>query len=85
MLNIYFLVYLFTFLPSLGKEIGGIELPAMRITSCCFGGKNHDEMFVTCAVKGADDAELKAFPETGSVFKVTGLGVKGAPMCDFAG
>ena len=57
----------------------------MRITSCCFGGKNYDEMFVTCAVAGANETELKAFPETGSVFKVTGLGAKGAPAFDFAG
>ena len=66
-------------------EIGGVDIPALRVTSCCFGGRNFDEMFVTCAKKGSDDAELSAYPLTGSVFKVTGLGAKGAPAPDFMG
>ena len=40
---------------------------------------------MTCAKKGADAYDLEAYPLTGSVFKVTGLGVKGTPGPEFAG
>ena len=62
-----------------------MDIPALRVTSCCFGGRNLDEMFVTCSRKLSDEAELKAYPLTGSVFKVTGLGVKGSPAPEFNG
>jgi sugar lactone lactonase YvrE len=55
------------------------KIPGLRITSCCFGGKNYDELFVTCSRYGATEEELQKFPLSGSVFKVTGLGVKGYP------
>ena len=62
-----------------------VDIPALRVTSCCFGGKNYDELFVTCGVKGASDEEHQKYPLTGSVFKVTGFGVKGVPPAEFAG
>ena len=58
-----------------------INFPATRTTSCCFGGPNYDEMFVTCGKFGMSEEEFKnEQPLAGSVFKVTGLGVKGKPI-----
>lgn len=65
--------------PNTGKLLQKINFPAKRITSCCFGGPNYDELFVTSAAAGEDESEMKQFPLAGSLFKVTGLGVKGYP------
>lgn len=65
--------------PNTGEELQIVKFPARRITSCCFGGPNYDELFVTSAAAGADDDELKQYPLSGSLFRVTGLGVKGYP------
>ncbi|OWF35179.1 regucalcin-like [Mizuhopecten yessoensis] len=65
--------------PVTGKALKEVIIPAPRTTSCCFGGKNLDELYVTTGPNGAFDQELRYFPLCGSVFKVTGLGVKGVP------
>ena len=62
-----------------------IKFPVPRMTSCCFGGKNYDELFVTSSRTGQTEEEDKQFPLAGSVFKVTGLGVKGTPPNSFSG
>ncbi|XP_076087238.1 regucalcin-like isoform X2 [Mytilus galloprovincialis] len=63
--------------PDTGKQLQSIDFPAKRISSCCFGGPNYDELFVTCGRTAAPEEELKEFPLSGSLFRVTGLGVKG--------
>ncbi|XP_013421341.1 regucalcin [Lingula anatina] len=71
--------------PETGKPLREIKFPdSRRITSCCFGGANFDELFVTSA-KSVDPAEDVKFPLAGSVFRVTGLGVKGCPASKFDG
>ena len=50
----------------------------METTSCCFGGKDYSELFVTCAAVN-DPAKKAQQPNAGSLFKVSGLGVKGLP------
>lgn len=64
--------------PDTGRMLRTIHFPVNGITSCCFGGKNMDELFVTSASReqfGEETGEVTP----GSVFKVTGLGVKGRP------
>lgn len=51
-----------------------IAIPAKQVTSAAFGGPNMDELFVTTAHTGNQDAPA------GALFKVTGLGAKGSPM-----
>ena len=68
-----------------GKQLRVLDIPARRVTSCCWGGKNFDELYVTCAKIGASDEELEKYPETGSVFRFTGLGVKGLPAPIYEG
>ena len=60
-----------------------VDFPAKRITSCCFGGPNLDELYVTSSQFNMTDNEPKEFG--GSVFRVTGLGVKGLPANVFKG
>ncbi|XP_053163218.1 regucalcin-like isoform X2 [Hemicordylus capensis] len=71
--------------PETGKRIQTVQMPASRITSCSFGGKDYSEMYVTSATDGLDAAALAKEPQAGEIFKVTGLGVKGIPQYYFAG
>lgn len=71
--------------PDTGKELQTVRIPARRTTSCCWGGKNLDELFVTCARHGMSETEKEATPLAGSVFKVTGLGFKGIPAYVYKG
>ncbi|KAJ8305532.1 hypothetical protein KUTeg_016077 [Tegillarca granosa] len=73
------------FNPNTGEELRTINIPGMRTTSCCFGGKNLDELYVTCAKYHASEEELSKYPLSGSLFKVTGLGVKGFPAFVYEG
>lgn len=53
-----------------------IEVDAPQVTSCCFGGDDLDELFITSARYGMSDAEIAAHPLSGSVFSVK-PGVRG--------
>uniref|UniRef100_A0A8C3KAS9 Regucalcin n=1 Tax=Calidris pygmaea TaxID=425635 RepID=A0A8C3KAS9_9CHAR len=57
--------------PETGKRIQTVRLPASRITSCCFGGKDYSEMYVTSAYDGLDEATLAKEPQAGEIFKVS--------------
>jgi len=57
-----------------------VKIPgAKNITSCCFGGPNYKWLFVTSATIGLSEEELKAYPNSGSVFVIKDLGAKGGP------
>ena len=53
-----------------------IEVDAPQVTSCCFGGEDLEELFITSARYGMSDAEIAAHPLSGSVFTVK-PGVRG--------
>uniref|UniRef100_A0A8B9QN01 Regucalcin n=1 Tax=Anas platyrhynchos TaxID=8839 RepID=A0A8B9QN01_ANAPL len=55
--------------PETGKRIQTVRLPTPRITSCCFGGKDYAEMYVTSAYDGLDEATLAKEPHAGKIFK----------------
>ncbi|KAM6145728.1 regucalcin isoform 2-T2 [Phoenicopterus ruber ruber] len=71
--------------PETGKRLQTVKLPVDKTTSCCFGGKDYSEMYVTSASDGMDKGWLSRQPQAGGVFKITGLGVKGVPPYPFAG
>ncbi|XP_028935728.1 regucalcin-like isoform X1 [Ornithorhynchus anatinus] len=71
--------------PETGTRLRTVKLPTPRVTSCCFGGPDHRDLFVTSASDGLGPDELRAQPQAGHIFKITGLGVKGVPQCAFAG
>lgn len=81
----FFAGQIYRFDPETGKQIGSIPVPAKRTTSCCFGGKNFDEMYITCSAFGLTEEEWKETPLAGSVFRATGLGVKGTPAPMYEG
>ncbi|XP_006906961.1 regucalcin isoform X2 [Pteropus alecto] len=71
--------------PETGKRLQTVKLPVDKTTSCCFGGKDYSEMYVTCARDGMDPEGLIRQPKAGGIFKITGLGVKGIPPYPYAG
>ncbi len=63
--------------PETGKLLQRVSIPAIKTTSCCFGGPDYDVLYVTSASIGMSDEELAASPDSGKIFQVTNLGVKG--------
>ncbi|XP_067669759.1 regucalcin-like [Haliotis asinina] len=71
--------------PETGKVIRTVKFPCEKITSCCFGGKDFTDLYVTSSQFQMTPAQLEKTPLAGSIFKVTGLGVKGRKANSFAG
>ncbi|XP_074520574.1 regucalcin isoform X2 [Halichoeres trimaculatus] len=71
--------------PATGVRLHTVSLPAMKTTSCCFGGPDYSDLYVTSASLGLDQSERGRQVEAGNIFKVTGLGVKGRASCFFSG
>ncbi|XP_031228079.1 regucalcin [Mastomys coucha] len=71
--------------PETGKRLQTVKLPVDKTTSCCFGGKDYSEMYVTCARDGLSAEGLLRQPDAGNIFKITGLGVKGIAPYSYAG
>jgi sugar lactone lactonase YvrE len=64
--------------PASGEKLEEIALPARETTSCCFGGPNHKDLFVTtgrCPARPGDQG--------GRVFVIRGLPVGGRPVVSF--
>ncbi|XP_025926057.1 regucalcin isoform X1 [Apteryx rowi] len=55
--------------PEAGKRIQTVKLPVDKTTSCCFGGKDYSEMYVTSASEGMDKDWLSRQPQAGGIFK----------------
>jgi len=68
--------------PTTGERIARIELPVSLVTSCCFGGENLDELYITTARIGLSEEQLQREPLAGSVF-VCKPGVRGLQANDF--
>lgn len=64
------------FNPISGEIINKVEVPALHVTSCAFGGENLDVLYITTAREGLTSEELKEYPLSGSIFKIV-PGVKG--------
>lgn len=53
-----------------GTRLQTVKLPVMKITSCCFGGKDYTDLYITSAYKGMDEESLAKQPQAGCIFKV---------------
>ncbi|MFD0960833.1 SMP-30/gluconolactonase/LRE family protein [Paenibacillus chungangensis] len=62
--------------PADGTKIGEIAVPASQVTSCTFGGDRMDELYITTARVGLDEAALVEQPHAGGLFRIK-LGVIG--------
>jgi sugar lactone lactonase YvrE len=70
--------------PSTGELLTTIKIPAPVVTSCCFGGENMNELFVTTARIGLSEETLMEYPQSGGLFRIQ-TDVKGVPMYKFGG
>jgi D-xylonolactonase len=67
-----------------GKCIGKIDVPAEQPTSCAFGGDNLDQLYITSATVGLDQAALAMQPKAGALF-MTVPGARGLAERPFRG
>ena len=65
-----------------GHKIYKIKLPAKNITSCTFGGPKNNHLFISTALKGMNDKEIKKYPLSGSLFRVK-INLKGKNPTSF--
>ncbi len=65
--------------PEAGTEIASIPCPCPNITSCCFGGADHDQLWITSARVGMNEKRLEQSPDAGSIFVAT-PGARGLPV-----
>jgi sugar lactone lactonase YvrE len=56
--------------PQTGSLLEQIPVPALQTSSCIFGGKDMNELYITSARKGMGEENLKKYPLSGGVFKV---------------
>ncbi|HSG45747.1 MAG TPA: SMP-30/gluconolactonase/LRE family protein [Anaerolineales bacterium] len=70
--------------PNTGQLLEQIPVPAKNVSSCVFGGKNLNELFITSARVGLDEDTLKQYPLTGGVFRLE-TDVEGMPSFEFTG
>jgi sugar lactone lactonase YvrE len=56
--------------PATGSLIRKIDIPALNVTSCVFGGAGLRTLYVTSARKGMSAEQLAQYPLTGGLFKI---------------
>lgn len=66
------------FNPETGKFMQKIEVPALNVTACAFGGDSLETLYITTASIGMDEEEREKYPLAGRLFAVN-PGVKGVP------
>ena len=66
-----------------GECLGKIALPVGQPTSCAFGGPRLDQLYITSARIGLDEAALAVQPQAGGLFQAT-PSVTGVPEIPFA-
>lgn len=67
-----------------GERLQEIAVPVQRPTSCAFGGKDLDQLFITSARRDLTPAEMERQSQAGGLFCVK-PGVTGIAECPFAG
>ena len=68
--------------PVRSRMLGKIDVPVPQVSSCAFGGKNGDQLFITTARENMSDEEIAKFPLSGNLF-IAQPGVKGIPVHKF--
>jgi sugar lactone lactonase YvrE len=69
--------------PLSGKKILSIPLPVARVTSCCFGGEDFQNLYITSARNGLSEDQLQKQPLAGSLFVIKNIGYNGLPLFEF--
>lgn len=68
--------------PKAGKLLERIPVAALHTSSCVFGGRDMNELYVTSARKGLNGADLKKYPLSGGLFKIKTT-IEGMPTFPF--
>lgn len=68
--------------PKTGQLLEQIPVPALQTSSCVFGGRNMNELFITSARVGMSEADLQKYPLSGGLFRVQ-TNVEGMPTFEF--
>jgi len=71
--------------PETCKPLESVTLPASNITSCCFGGAQFNELFVSSSTLGLSEEQKKAEPLAGSIFSATKVHSHGSRSIPFRG
>ncbi len=69
--------------PLSGKKILSIPFPVARVTSCCFGGENLQDLYITSAKTGLTAFQLQEQPLAGCLFIIRNIGCQGLPLFEF--
>ncbi len=69
--------------PATGEKIVAIKLPVAKVTSCSFGGKNLEDLYITSAKIGLSENELAQQPLAGCLFVIKDCGFKGISAVEF--
>ncbi|MBM4427634.1 MAG: SMP-30/gluconolactonase/LRE family protein [Chloroflexi bacterium] len=69
--------------PNTGQLLEQVSVPALQPSSCVFGGKAMNELFVTSARKDMSESDLTKYPLSGGLFKVK-TKVEGMPTFEFS-
>jgi sugar lactone lactonase YvrE len=70
--------------PQNGELLGRVHVAAERVSSCCFGGPDYRQLYITTARTGLSDEALRDQPLAGGIFRVE-TGHQGLPCTPFAG
>lgn len=68
--------------PGTGEVLQKIEVDAPHVTSCCFGGKDLDILYITTARSGLTPQQIKDHPKSGGLFAYRPK-AKGRPITYF--
>lgn len=69
--------------PNTGEKLHTIKIPVAKVTSCTFGGKDLDSLFITTAKVELTVGEQKQQPLAGSLFVIDHCGYRGVPTVEF--
>ncbi len=62
--------------PEKGEVLKELPVPALRVTSLCFGGEGMDELFITSARTGLNQSKIAKYPDSGALFRQP-VGIRG--------
>ncbi|MCW3108547.1 MAG: L-arabinolactonase [Segetibacter sp.] len=69
--------------PLTGEKLMQIDLPVSQVTSCTFGGKDFEDLYITSASIGLTEKQKENEPLAGSLFIIRNCGYKGMPSFEF--
>src|SRR5690606_3812833 len=71
--------------PKTGEKLPEINLPVSQVTSCAFGGRHLNDLYITSAKVGLAAESLASQPLAGSLFVVKNMGVYGVNPTRWSG